>query len=602
MKKNKKGGFTLTEILATIAILAVIITIIILIIRVTTKDVVDKLDEVTKNMILEAAREYTLEYRGTDRWKEEKTSDGASFCVSLDSLLESGYFKNEESNYEKFRTKYTVSGIVVDGNFKFELMELSSVSQNSMCEYIKRDHMLLEKDEESGQYVEVDKINKITEITNEDKNLGRFEYDLTAVNNKYKMNTNLEVSIKEFIKDNSNIFVNILLDESRSMKNAYNSAVDAIIGFSETLSNSGISHSLIGFGGYPLIRRNYSADKLSSSDFAPYGSWAWATNSHAAVDLVTSLIYNSKQAGIMNEDSKIYTVLFTDGQPLEWLWITDSNNSTKYDIYTMKSDGYNLKTNEKAKIYYSMYKDLVDGCESPYADYEQSVDATHNFECKKENERYYITFRNNWDVNKAWDYLRYSSGFLKSVGSKIIVAAYVVDFGSKSKLEDVVSADDFCEKSSKDGYCYYYSKNVEQVNDLFAQFSNMFEALTVIDKVKLKLDPIKDSGGIPLVKIYDADGNEINDFDEVDLSFEDQEQLNILNKFSFVINEASDLFDVDNGLWRCTDDKYSCTYEGAKKLFDIKLSLHYKKDNSWSDVTIVQPEFDLNLTKISTVN
>ena len=181
---------------------------------------------------------------------------------------------------------------------------------------------------------------------------------------------------------------------------------------------------------------------------------------------------------------------------------------------------------------------------------------------------------------------------------------YEYNLANKKNLTDVVSKDDFCLNSSKKGYCYYFSKNISQVTSLFNQFSNMFEELTLIDKVKLKLEPIKDSNGVPLIKIYNESGQEVKDdeFKVIDLSEETPQKLNVLNKFEFVVNEQSDLFNVKNGLWECTDDNYSCTYEGASKLFDIKLGLHYKKDGSWSDVTIVQPEFDLSLTKISTMN
>lgn len=603
MRQERKKGFTLVELLSVIVILGIISSIVIVGFMRTTTDAQDKLDKVTRKQILDAAKAYAVEYRNTGKWVEEKTDDGASFCISLDSLLSSGYFDDKKLNFDEYKDEYVVRGDVNLGNFEFELIELATVSSNDTCEYLEKKHMLTEKNEVTGEYDEVSEISKSSKIENDEKDLGAFNYDVTTVNNRYVVNTNLELTIKEFIKDNTNVFVNILLDESHSMAKDYENAIKAIISFSNTLSESGIKHSLIGFGGYPKLRRDFSIEPLVRSNFS--NGWAWATNTHAALDLATSLIYNAKKSNEMTETSKIYTVVFTDGAPLERLWVEDKNSDVYGTIRMASNGGYNLEKNKKAQIYFSKFSELVSDCESPYGDdWKKARDDTSNFICKRENEQYYITFSNQVNSSTAWNYVRDSSGFLKSVGSKVMFVAYVADFSNKKNLTDVVSKDDFCLDSSKKGYCYYFSKNMSQVTSLFNQFSNMFEELTLIDKVKFKLEPIKDSSGVPLIKLYNELGQEIgdNEFEIIDLSEETPQKLNILNKFEFVVNEKSDLFNAKNGLWECTEDNYSCTYEGATKLFDIKLGLHYKKDDSWSDVTIVQPEFDLSLTKISTIN
>jgi hypothetical protein len=213
----------------------------------------------------------------------------------------------------------------------------------------------MKKDETTGQYIEVDEVNKVAEIKSEEKDLGSFKYEITTNDNRYIINTNLELTIKDFIKDNTNVFVNILLDESHSMVNAYESAIRSIIEFSNTLSESGIKHSLIGFGGYPKLRRDFAVEPLVRNDFS--NGWAWATNTHAALDLATSLIYNAKKTNEMNDTSKIYTVVFTDGAPLERLWVNDKNSpGDVYGTIRMASNGgYNLEKNKKAKIYFILW-------------------------------------------------------------------------------------------------------------------------------------------------------------------------------------------------------------------------------------------------------
>ena len=75
-----------------------------------------------KNIILSAANDYALEYRGTDSWVEEVGDDGTvNFCVSLDSLIKYGYFKNDSSNFEKYKDDYVVEFQIENGvyNYKF---------------------------------------------------------------------------------------------------------------------------------------------------------------------------------------------------------------------------------------------------------------------------------------------------------------------------------------------------------------------------------------------------------------------------------------------------------------------------------------------------
>lgn len=619
-KKTDSNGFTLIELLSIIAVLALVITMTIFFVRDFFDDTAIKIDEITKNMIIDAANEYTIEYRGSTNWREDERDDGIYFCISLDSLLSKGFFENDGSNFEQYRDKFAVSGISKNGKLEYELVLLSSVDEDNICEYKEGTSSLVEKNLETGEFIEVEQVTKELEIVNDDIDLGTFKYDITCVGDKYKINTSSSLKIKEIINVSSNTFVNILLDESSSIRTDYRSAVNAIKDLSRTLNELGISHSLIGFGDYPVLRRNFSVEPLVDNDFrktSAYTDYAWATNSMAAVDLATSLIYNAKyndDNGVkMNEDSQIYTIIFTDGKPYEWLWIqkeVDGVVSDKKDISEIAKDTTNYNFNDDAKEYYSRYQKLVEGCSGDEGNggYSDLVSGDRQYTCGKrsDNTDYYVVFQNtDSEKDRAWDYLLHSSGFLKSVGSKVIIAAYIDDFSNNKNLKDVISVDnDFCSNSSMvNGYCYYYSRESNEIAKLFNQFEEKFKEKFLVNKIKFKLDPILDSNGIPFVKIYDEAGSEVTVIDEFDLTgeeFKGKEEIDILNKFTFVVNEESDLFDEES--MNCIDDGKKCTYEGTKKLFEIKLSLHYAKDDSWTDVTVVQPEFDLKLTKISTVN
>ena len=91
--RKKYKGFTLIELLAIILILSLIIFTVIIMFKevfISTEQTINKTE---KNIILSAANDYALEYRGTDGWIEEIEEDETvNFCVSLDSLIKYGYF------------------------------------------------------------------------------------------------------------------------------------------------------------------------------------------------------------------------------------------------------------------------------------------------------------------------------------------------------------------------------------------------------------------------------------------------------------------------------------------------------------------------------
>lgn len=132
-KNNRKKykGFTLIELLAILLILFLIFTIVIYSFTDVFKSAKETISKVDENIILSAANDYALEYRGKDTWVEDVDVDGnVSFCVSLQSLIDYGYFKDDGSNFEKYKDDYVVEFHIKDGVSSYKFM---ARSESDVC-------------------------------------------------------------------------------------------------------------------------------------------------------------------------------------------------------------------------------------------------------------------------------------------------------------------------------------------------------------------------------------------------------------------------------------------------------------------------------------
>ena len=94
-KNNNRGGFTLVELLATLAVLSVVITIVIYTTVSVIKNAKEKSYLFTMNNIVNNAYNYVLEKLDNAIWINK---DNYQYqCVSVANLVESGYFKNDIS-------------------------------------------------------------------------------------------------------------------------------------------------------------------------------------------------------------------------------------------------------------------------------------------------------------------------------------------------------------------------------------------------------------------------------------------------------------------------------------------------------------------------
>ena len=106
-KKKTNGGFTLVELLATLALLSVVMSIVVS----TSVSVVNKAKEkgyqTTKNNVVMAAGNYMIENSELTGWNTGVVCYGESEChyqcVTVKNLIDTGYFKSDvlESEYKK---------------------------------------------------------------------------------------------------------------------------------------------------------------------------------------------------------------------------------------------------------------------------------------------------------------------------------------------------------------------------------------------------------------------------------------------------------------------------------------------------------------------
>lgn len=385
----------------------------------------------------------------------------------------------------------------------------------------------------------------------------------------------------------------------------YKESMNAMIPFSEKvleqLPNAKIS--LIGFGSYPKLLRDYASVKLEESDFKDETKkgnkqmWLGYTNVPGGLDFATSMIYNKIPASDRNN---VYTILLHDGAPSNYTYmqIKQNDKAQKYTIngknQTNLSPQLLYQSNENSYIISGLaetyYKNLINiendnGNIQIVKDIIISADGSEKIS--------FVSVK-----NKTFTPSEYSANYLKAIGSKIIVLGY--NIGSNSLIKTVSTKvtsidDEFCsdgqEYDSKH-YCYY-KLNSTNIDEKFQQFATQIIKYSSANAIKLVLEPAKNENGDPLITIY-KNNNKIEKIEELnDLTKESNGELKIKGDYQFQLNDY--LFDQMN----CS--KETCTYNDAIKLFDMKLVLLYP-DNDTQEIDVEDPLFNMSLTKINTLN
>lgn len=651
MKDNKlkKSAFTLTELLAVILILSIISSICIGVVMYSLNDIDNIIDDTTKEEIFSSAKQYVLEFRNKDSWEESTDTNGnTTFCVSLDTLIDKGYFQNKKNNYDKFREQYAVRFIINKGVYSYEFVNLNDITNDSdICKYGKRKSDLVDSDNN-----EVNKITneiKITEVNDENKDdskeFGNFNYYLSKIDeSKYLFNYNLDLNFFDIVDAKNDVYVNLVIDGSGSMvdngsdkkKTGFVTSMNAMIPFTETLIEKlgdNVNLSLIGFGSYPKLLREYNSSSLTYKDFGLYGIecglnddgsgeenknfysskcrnkyyLGW-TNTSGGLDMATSLIYNTVENSSKNDN--IYTILLYDGDPSRILKMQNTGNNldylmkknsslSPYDI-NKKYGNYSISSeNELAYLYFKNLLSLNLGTNN----LRKTSDSNSLFKSSKIPLSYNdteIEIRYIQESSSDSKYINSSANYLKELGSKIIFLGYGSNIND-SKIQSIASIDnEFCNDSSKKdkngNYYCYYKVDSGNLADKFSNFAENIIKNTTANGIEIEIKPVINNNGEPLVS-FSKDGELV---DEIKLEYTEEEIKNNNGKISlkdgYQINLNNAIFDQ----MYCNLDDKICEFNEGIEIFSIDITLKYLTGDK--KLEPIKPKINIALTKTSTLN
>ena len=325
---NRKG-VTLIELLAVILIIGLIIVSAYFFGFNRVDSVKDKLNNTQRKLIIDSAGDFVAEFRKKkDNWLENINDNGeVNFCVSLESLINSGFYKKTDDFIMKNKDKLLVSVKVNQAQvYTYEIINNSESEIAAACLYSNVDSNLYNQ-------------KGIINIKNDnDVVIGTLGYDVKKNSDKeYDLNTNLlaELGIEEIEMD-APVYVAIILDNSGSMiGEAWTNAKNAGIELSNTIINN-IDNSkvaLIQYGDSPILVRDFENKALSPASFVnPVGG----TNVSGSIDLTASLY---KELNIPSY-AKLYTILLYDGNPNYYSTLKTNSKYNSKVIYNTNTTTY----------------------------------------------------------------------------------------------------------------------------------------------------------------------------------------------------------------------------------------------------------------------
>lgn len=326
MTKKRIKGFTLIELLATIIIISILFVIASVLVFGIFDDSDDIMDATTKKMVLNAAEQYAIEFRNSSSWKEEASDKGTKFCITLDSLINYGYFGANESKLNEYKGENIVIEMTINKNGVYNSEIITQNDADSNCKYFKNQTEIADA---SGSY----------DITDTDNNteLGKLEYDVSKVSDEiYNANVDLNIKFeKKNIEQTKPVYVALVIDNSGSMNgDSFEKAKNAAIELSENIiNNPNLKDSayiaLVQYTNSPLLKRGFANTALEASNFEiPGGN----TNTSGGIDMV-SYLYSQ----IQNENALFYTILLYDGAPTHYSYMKYNGN---YLYSTSNNENY----------------------------------------------------------------------------------------------------------------------------------------------------------------------------------------------------------------------------------------------------------------------
>lgn len=567
-KNNRKKykGFTLVELLAIILILSLIISIVIIMFKevfISTEQTINKTE---KNIILSAANDYALEYRGTDGWIEEIEEDGTvNFCVSLDSLIKYGYFKNDSSNFEKYKDDYVVEFQIENGVYNYKFIP---IVDSSTCKF---------KDFESS-------INNsyIKTGINDDKgkSVGEFNYKVDKIDNKnYSLDFDLLMKLKNIVKTDE-VYITFILDISSSMEGSkIEKANEAIANFSQHFidyTDVDVKISLIFFHWISGLARDFSSTPLSLSYLNSIGTTS-GTNYGAGLDMAISLMChrgldinpldsqwcaNISDVPIDNKKSKkLYAILLFDGEMNGYPYVKIDNGNALADSYEADFD---VVKREKYYRNFLNSKQYVRGVNNFDSDFNKYIVPSIN---RLKNDLDVNLFMIGYHVNSSNVVKQYAS-----VDNKLCIDGY--NYGGRT-------------------YCYYDS-NKFNVNNILSSISDNIINNLGVSSLKFTFNPVKKDGQ-SLITLINPDGTKVkNNKLEIEIKDLNNDVDKITKKFKgykFILNDSIYSF--------CSTEDEKC--ELKQNLFDVTLNIKYINGDS-NSINLDLPSFDLIFTERKTIN
>lgn len=460
----KKKGFTLIEVLITIAILALVMVIAFVSINAFLDTANEKEVEANEKFILNASEIYANEYKESNGFTKYTSDAGVTeFCISLRTLVNYGIYK-QNNILEEYIDDYVVYVNGKLGVYDYELLKMDEIENKCIGTYYISN---IPNDEENKSnnivYIKDSAVeNNSDEVPLLDINYSFLQKSdnltVNGTNNKFEYILDLDYFTHTTTKTVSTtlpVYVALVLDNSGSMNNnsgndsRYNKAVEQSKKLAFNLENefrNNVNIGLIMFGEEPKIKREFKSENLNNFEFGSRADGG-NTNTSGGIDFASRLFNNKKNEDNYDKALK-YTILLYDGQPNRTLTLKSLDNQN--DIY------------------------------------------------------YSYLFSNNYgkeDVKKCSEisclrYIETASDKLKDTfGSKLITIGYDFNYSKNSNdLKKISSQDNsLCHNSSysENGkyYCYYENTETTSIDDIFSNIqTNISEEVNKTKASKAKVE------------------------------------------------------------------------------------------------------------------
>lgn len=547
-KRRIKGtGFTLIELLVTIAILSIIFVVGFFAINGLFGNSEDKVNKITKKMIINAAEQYAMEFKDDENWNEIISDDSneEKFCISIESLIDYGYFHRNNKEIDEAKDRYVVVMQLKDGVYNYELVDLIQEGiEDLSCVSYEYDFTITKNDDTNSEIFD----DKGTSI-------GNFDYDIEKIDNNYirtKIDSKIDFEIEHY-ETPKDIYVILILDTSSSMiynpstdsyesnyykfLNAKNAAIDLS---KKVVDKLDANVALFQYDTYVSLKREFNTSYLSSYDFdSPLVSGEGLTNTSGGIDYATSYLFKN---GFYGNDN-VYTVLLYDGLPRNFSFLTHKDAGNKLYVNYLDQDFL-------VRVYFSNFYDGL----WYYRDERLCSDF------------YYDSVVGDYVLSDGCrSYVEASSNYLKML-SKFIVVGYDIP-ADKEYLKKIATSDDsLCKNSSLTNYCYYNSTttNISSVFDNISNYVIEDVRSTDVQNVVVRLTPKKLDNGEDIFEFAENSEGVSGNVLEKTIT------LSELKESTTISIDGDYKLQLNKNIFNCTDDECKNI-----QLFDMEIVLKY---------------------------